>query len=244
MITPKDINQIPENPKDLRYALVRFWREMVEKANYHLIQWRLSGTDTGGKGQVNTVNFTGAGVSTSIADSVLTVTVSGGGGGGVSDGDKGDIVVSGGGAVYTIDNDAVSYAKMQNVSAASKLLGRGDSGSGDVQEITLGSGLTMTGTTLSASGGGGGGNSVTVSVAFGGTFTDKAQTVVTGQTWVATNSEIVALMKTPSGVDPDEMYLLDFRPVISDLVAGVGFTLTVYSSSEATGNYDVMCIGV
>lgn len=37
---------------------------------------------------------------------------------------------------------------------ASKLLGRGDSGAGAAQEITLGTGLTMTGTTLSASGGG------------------------------------------------------------------------------------------
>jgi hypothetical protein len=77
-------------------------------------------------------------------------------GGGVSDGDKGDITVSGSGATWTVDNDAVTYAKIQNVSAASKLLGRGDSGSGDVQEITLGTGLTMTGTTLAASGGGGG----------------------------------------------------------------------------------------
>lgn len=74
--------------------------------------------------------------------------------GGVSDGDKGDITVSGSGATYTIDATSVSYAKMQNVSAASKLLGRGDSGSGSPQEITLGSGLTMTGTTLSSSGGG------------------------------------------------------------------------------------------
>jgi len=74
----------------------------------------------------------------------------------LSDGDKGDITVSASGATWTIDNDAVTYAKMQNVSAASRLLGRGDSGAGDVQEITLGSGLSMSGTTLSASGGGGG----------------------------------------------------------------------------------------
>lgn len=56
----------------------------------------------------------------------------------------------------TIPNDTVTYAKMQNVSAASRLLGRGSAGgAGDVQEIDLGGGLSMTGTTLSASGTGG-----------------------------------------------------------------------------------------
>jgi len=60
-----------------------------------------------------------------------------------------------GATALTIAADAVTYAKMQNVSAASRLIGRGDSGSGDPQEITLGANLTMTGTTLAASGGGG-----------------------------------------------------------------------------------------
>lgn len=57
--------------------------------------------------------------------------------------------------VLTIANDAVTYAKMQNVSAASRLLGRGSAGgAGNVEEITLGTGLSMTGTTLSSTGGG------------------------------------------------------------------------------------------
>ena len=94
------------------------------------------------------------------------------------------------------------------------------------------------------SGGGGGGNSVTVACDFGASFTDKAQAVVTGQAWVAAGSEIVASVLTPSGVDPDEIRLLDLRPVISDLVPGTGFTVTLYSETEAKGTYNVMCVGV
>ena len=56
--------------------------------------------------------------------------------GGISDGDKGDITVSNSGATFTIDNDAVTYAKIQNVSATNRILGRDSSGAGVIEEIT------------------------------------------------------------------------------------------------------------
>jgi hypothetical protein len=57
-------------------------------------------------------------------------------GGGITDGDKGDITVSSSGATFTIDNDAVTYAKIQNVSATNRILGRDSSGAGNIEEIT------------------------------------------------------------------------------------------------------------
>lgn len=95
-----------------------------------------------------------------LAAGVPTWAAGGGGGGGIT-ALTGDVTASGSGSVAaTIANDAVTYAKMQNVSAASKLLGRGGSGgSGDVEEITLGTNLSMSGTTLNASGSGGGAGS-------------------------------------------------------------------------------------
>lgn len=96
---------------------------------------------------------------TAAAGNIEELTVSGGieftGSGGIQTSAlTGDVTKAAGGTATTIANDAVTYAKMQDVSAASKLLGRGDSGSGDPQEITLGAGLTMAGTTISAGGGG------------------------------------------------------------------------------------------
>ena len=61
----------------------------------------------------------------------------------VPDSDKGDITVTGSGTTWTIDNDAVTYAKMQNVSATDRLLGRDTAGAGDVEEITPANVRTM-----------------------------------------------------------------------------------------------------
>ena len=58
-----------------------------------------------------------------------------GGGGGIAD----DAVTT-----PKIANDAVTFAKMQNV-ASGTILGRGLAGSGDVAEITVGAGLSITG---------------------------------------------------------------------------------------------------
>jgi hypothetical protein len=54
-------------------------------------------------------------------------------------------------ATAGITNSAITYAKIQNVSATNRLLGRATTGTGVVEEITLGTGLSYTGTTLNVS---------------------------------------------------------------------------------------------
>jgi hypothetical protein len=71
------------------------------------------------------------GTGLSLSGTTLTAT-----GTSVTDGDKGDITVSNTGTTWTIDNQAVTYAKIQDVSATDKLLGRSTAGAGSVEEIT------------------------------------------------------------------------------------------------------------
>lgn len=84
-------------------------------------------------------------------------------------------------------------------------------------------------------------NKVISTLAFGSSFTDTAQTVVTGQTWVTTSSAIVGHVLSDN---LDEQKLIDFKVIISDIVDGVGFTITLFTEQEAKGNYSVMCLGI
>lgn len=70
---------------------------------------------------------------------------------GVADGDKGDITVSGSGATWTIDNAAVTFAKMQDVSTDT-FLGRDTAGTGDVEELSVSTAKTLLGLTGTNSG--------------------------------------------------------------------------------------------
>lgn len=65
------------------------------------------------------------------------LSISGGSGTGITDGDKTDITVSGSGATFTIDNNAVTYAKIQQQVALS-ILGRSSNSTGNMAAITAG----------------------------------------------------------------------------------------------------------
>lgn len=64
----------------------------------------------------------------------------------------GDVTIAAGSNAAVIPNDTVIFAKMQNI-ATDRVLGRDTGGSGDIEELTLGSGLVITGGALVATGG-------------------------------------------------------------------------------------------
>ncbi len=88
----------------------------------------------------DTLNFAaGANVTITTTPGTNTVTIAstGGGGGGttLADGNYGDVTASSSGTVITINSEAVTYAKIQDVSATDMLLGRSTVGAGVVEEI-------------------------------------------------------------------------------------------------------------
>lgn len=68
----------------------------------------------------------------------------------VADGDKGDIVISSTGTVFTIDANAVDFSKLLDATQEALI---GATAAGAFQEITLGTGLSISGGALNASAG-------------------------------------------------------------------------------------------
>lgn len=198
------------------------------------IQYREDGVDVSTKGGIEYVNFTGAGVTASNPSAgLLQVDVPAG----VVDGDKGDITVSASGATWTIDNDVVTFAKMQDVATA-KLLGRATGGTGNIEEITLGTNLSYTGTTLNAAGGGisdGDKGDITVS---GGGATWTIDNNVVSNTQMATmgistvKANITGSVTNPQDVDIET----GFKPTLALVKADVGLGSVVNADTTTTAN--------
>ena len=152
---------------------------------------RLLGRSTAGAGSIEEITV-GSGLT--LTSGTLSAS------GGVTDGDKGDITVSGSGATWTIDNQAVTFAKMQNLSN-NVLLGRDQFTSGSPQQITLGTNLSLSGTTLNATGGGvtdGDKGDITVTNS-GATWTIDNQAVTFAKIQNVTGQRLVGNWNTPTG---------------------------------------------
>lgn len=91
-----------------------------------------------------------AGANVTITENANDITIAAGttGGSTLADGDYGDVTVSSTGTVMTIDPQAVTFGKIQNISAPGVLLGRHSAGAGSTQEIVVGTGLTLSSNNL------------------------------------------------------------------------------------------------
>jgi hypothetical protein len=180
-----------------------------------------------------------------------------GGGGGVSDGDKGDITVSGGGTVWTIDSATITVAQLApDVTAV--LSGKsnvghthdgGDIVTGTVGTARLGSGAANATTflrgdqTWAAPSGGGGGAQGSATIDFGAVpGTNIVSIAVAGQAGIVAGSQVQAFLmgndSTASHNTDEHEFLSHYINFSVDAVtAGVGFTINAITELRLTGTF-------
>lgn len=186
------------------------------------------------------VDFTGA-----------TVTGLAGGGAGLTDGDFGDITVSGTGTVMTLDAGAVTLAKMANMATAS-VLGRNTAGSGAPEVLGPSTVRTIIGVTrifnVKDAAYGALGNGVAndlaavnaagaAALAAGGgvVYFPAGNYKISGSTWNATTNSLLTLPTTPGYGDVQLVeYVGETRGVINGATRAY-ISGTVLDFSAATG---------
>lgn len=135
-----------------------------------------------------------------------------------------------------IANDAVTYAKMQNVSAASRLLGRGSAaGAGDVEEIQLGSGMSMSGTTLSATGTGG-------TVTNSGTLTADQLILGNGTTVVKSIGTAGTATTLLHGGAPPTYAAVSLTADVSGVLPAANYEAAIYKTTTTLTNADIIAL--
>jgi len=184
-----------------------------------LVLGAITPTSVAATGTVTGTNVSGSTSGTNTGDQAIVLS--------------GDVSGSGSTAITTtIGANAVTYAKMQAISASSKLLGSSASGTA-VQEITLGSNLSMAGSTLNAAVASGSVTSVnadggTTGMSFSGGPITSSGTLTLGGTLDLDNGGTGAI--TASGAR-------------TNLGLAIGTDIPALDGTGATGTWNIDVLG-